>query len=82
MSAEEAKSKAEGEALLRIAQDLRGWFDLSHTEDATVRSVQADIAVLERVGRWLSSAVPIDVRTLRPFEDIDDIDRAREAERS
>lgn len=53
--------KAEGQALLRIARDVREFIHLAPPDDADAQSMRRDADVVERVGRWLVHVVPVAV---------------------
>ena len=50
--------QSEGRTLLRFARELREWLSTAKGEPEA-DSMLRDVDVMERVGRWLSSAVPI-----------------------
>lgn len=52
------QSQSEGMVLLRISRELREWLSAAKGEPEA-DSLLRDVKVVERVGRWLSSAVPI-----------------------
>ena len=60
--------REEGEALLRVAAEIREFISATSSDDENARSLLRDVATIERVGSWLASVTPIDARTLRPVE--------------
>jgi len=51
----------QGEALLRIASELREFLKSSEHEPET-KSLLSDVDVVERVGRWLAYTQPISLQ--------------------
>lgn len=52
---------AQGRTLLRLVQELREW--LQPISEPEAQSLLTDLDVVERVGRWLAHAVPIQSTT-------------------
>jgi hypothetical protein len=54
------KINADGYRLVRIAKEFREWLADAPDDDEQVASLRDDIAAIDRIGRWLAAATPID----------------------
>jgi len=52
-------NQADGESLLRIGAEVRGFLEDASSDDPLVRRLLADLRVQDRVARWLMNARPI-----------------------
>lgn len=71
-----SQNSQDGAALFRIAWELREMLANAPKDDADAKSLLGDCLVLERVGKWLINARPIQLTvgepTNLPFRELED----------